>query len=94
MSISGGLSWRMLASMLIVLGVDCLVVGLDRGDRVDRVPSPPRGPCIYSHRCPLVQVELGKLIWIQSEYYLSFPCRTLFILPYAELLLYPKVVSV
>jgi hypothetical protein len=31
------------------------------------LPSPPRGPCIYTHRCPLVQVELGKSIWIQSE---------------------------
>jgi hypothetical protein len=31
------------------------------------VPSPPRGSYIYTHRCPLVQVELGKPIWIQSE---------------------------
>ena len=42
------------ASMLIVLGVDPL-------------SSPPRGACIYTHSCPLVQVELGKPIWIQSE---------------------------
>ncbi len=34
---------------------------------VDCVPSPPRGSSIYTHRCPLVQVELGKPIWIQSE---------------------------
>ena len=36
-------------------------------DLLFRVPSPPREPCIYTHRCPLVQVELGKPIWIQSE---------------------------
>ncbi len=49
-------------------------------DLLFRVLSPPRGPCIYTHRCHLVQVELGKPIWIQSEWSLSFPCRTLFIL--------------
>ena len=37
------------------------------GRRVLIVPSPPRGPYIYTQRCPLVQVELGKPIWIQSE---------------------------
>ncbi len=42
------------ASMSIVLGID-------------PVPSPPRGACIYTHRYSLVQVELGKPIWIQSE---------------------------
>ncbi len=25
---------------------------------------PPKGACIYTHWCPLVQVELGKPIWI------------------------------
>ncbi len=45
--------------LLIVVGVDCVVVCV--------LPSPPRGSCIYIHRCPLVQVELGKPIWIQSE---------------------------
>ncbi len=69
--------------MLIVVGV-----------YVVRVPSPPRGPCIYTYRCPLVQVDLGKPIWIRSEQSLSFPYRTLFILPYVKLLLYPKVVPV
>ncbi len=37
--------------MLIVLGVYC-------------PPSPPRGLYIYTHRCPLIQIELGKPIWI------------------------------
>ncbi len=36
-------------------------------DLLFRVPSPSRGSCIYTRRCPLVQVELGKPIWIQSE---------------------------
>ena len=46
------------ASMSIVLGVD---------PPWWVSPCPPRGACIYTHRCPLVQVELGKPIWIQSE---------------------------
>ena len=36
-------------------------------DLLFHVPSPPRGPCIYTQRCPLVQVELGRPIWIQYE---------------------------
>ena len=31
------------------------------------VPSPHRGACIYTHRCPFVQVELGRPTWIQSR---------------------------
>ena len=54
--------WRVLAYVgLYVVASMSIVVG------VDPPPSPPRGACIYTHRCPLVQVELGKPIWIQSE---------------------------
>ena len=52
--------------------------------------SPPMGSCTYTHRYPLVQVELGRPIQIKSEYSLQFPYGTLLILPYPELLLYMR----
>ncbi len=57
----------------IGLYVDCVGCWWSgRPDRVDRLMvrvCPPilLGACIYTHRCPLIQVELGKPIWIQSE---------------------------
>jgi hypothetical protein len=62
----------LLASVGTRLGMSRLISDVDIWRRVLVcsglcIPSPPRGSCIYTHRCPLVQVELGRQVWIRSE---------------------------
>ena len=68
----------LLASADTILGLSRLISDVDIWWRIGllwlvclvalwRVPSLPMGSCTYTHRYPLVQVELGRPIWIQSE---------------------------
>lgn len=50
--------------------------------------SPLICPCIYTIGCLVVQVELGMQVWIQSEYSLLGPSRTLYFFYYPGLLSY------